>query len=384
MKRTTVFHAMVLALLLLAGLNSCTLLKIESADKPLSVSDLNTRFKVQSFAREVLYQHEQAADSVALLAKGDKRVELNSLRWKLMLVSQLGKLAFQPIPRVSLTDTWAYMLVLQQFLKAESDTAFFGNYQSIMQHTADHHVAHIEQIAAGLLSAKDFPRYKAFVENYAAEHQLSAENDLYYEPISQAYLAFKQLPDSAAVQTVGTLSQVMDEASNKLSFSSDVLSKKLGWQAELLLRAQGFDSIPVETRLNLLQHELNRLASVAESSPEMLSDAIRQFRETVQPLFTSLHTGLETALQRLSDNQAALDTLVLRERVALDSIIRRERQALTKEAKEIADTGLKNALDGFHKMLRTILFFAVLALVVVLGLPFYLGYITGKRAAKQK
>lgn len=73
----------------------------------------------------------------------------------------------------------------------------------------------------------------------------------------------------------------------------------------------------------------------------MLSDAIRQFRETVQPLFTSLHTGLETALQRLSDNQAALDTLVLRERVALDSIIRRERQALTKEAKEIADTGLK-------------------------------------------
>lgn len=384
MKRTTVFHAMVLALLLLAGLNSCTLLKIESADKPLSVSDLNTRFKVQSFAREVLYQHEQAADSVALLAKGDKRVELNSLRWKLMLVSQLGKLAFQPIPRVSLTDTWAYMLVLQQFLKAESDTSFFGNYQSIMQHTADHHVAHIEQMAAGLLSAKDFPRYKAFVENYATEHPLSAENDLYYEPISQAYLAFKQLPDSAAVQTVGTLSQVMDEASNKLSFSSDVLSKKLGWQAELLLKQQGLDSIPLETRLNLLQHELDRLVSVAEQSPEMLSDAIKNFRENLQPLFLGLNSGLEAAMTRLSSDRAAIDSMVLRERVALDSIIRRERQALTKEAKEIADTGLKNALDGFHKMLRTILFFAVLALVVVLGLPFYLGYITGKRAAKQK
>jgi hypothetical protein len=62
-------------------------------------------------------------------------------------------------------------------------------------------------------------------------------------------------------------------------------------------------------------------------------------------------------------------------------MIQRERLALGLDAREIADTGIKNAFAEIHGMVKSILFFGVIALIVVLGMPFYLGYLTGKRAA---
>ena len=362
--------------------NSCTLLKIESADKPLSTSDINTRFLVQSFARDALNNNELAADSIIKLAKDQKQLQLQAIRWKLHMVTQLSKLSFQPMARVALTDTWAYMLKIQNFLSDTTDNPYFGEFQQIALLAAETNVIRIEEIAGNVLNIKEFPRYKEFVETFAAENPLQPERDLYNEPIRDAYLVFKGLPDSSAMQTVGTLSQVVDEASNKFSFSSDILAKKLSWQVDLILKEQGLDSIPLETRLAILEFELNRLADVAVNSPEILSKAMLDFKLKVQPLFEGLNTEIGLAVLSLSRDREALDQMVLRERMALDSLISREREALTKEAKVIADTGIKNFLSEMNKLIRTILFFLVVVLVIILGLPFYLGYITGKRSGK--
>jgi hypothetical protein len=362
--------------------NSCTLLKIESSDKPLSTSDINTRFLVQSFARDALNSNELAADSIINLAKDQKQLQLQAIRWKLHIVAQLSKLSFQPIARVALTDTWAYMLKIQNFLSTVSDNPYFGEFQHIALITAETNVKSIEEIAGKVLNIKDFPRYKEFVEIFAFENPLQPDQDLYNEPIRGAYLAFKGIPDSSAMQTLGTLSQVVDEASNKFSFSSDILGKKLNWQVDLILKEQGLDSIPLETRLAILEHELNRLADVAVNSPEILSQAMLDFKQKVQPLFEGLNTEIASAVLSLSRDREALDQMVLRERLTLDTLIKREREALTKEAKVIADTGIKNFLAEMNKLITTILFFLAIVLVIILGLPFYLGYITGKRSGK--
>jgi hypothetical protein len=69
--------------------------------------------------------------------------------------------------------------------------------------------------------------------------------------------------------------------------------------------------------------------------------------------------------------------------MALDTLVERERMALGLEAREIADTGIKNAFAELHKMLKSILFFGILGLIVILGLPFYLGYLFGKRTGNR-
>jgi hypothetical protein len=239
----------------------------------------------------------------------------------------------------------------------------------------------IEKIASSVLDKKEYPRYREFVETYAREHPLRLENEFRHTPIREAYLTFKELPYSTAVQTVGTLSEVVADATNRFDYASEVAGKKFAWQTSLFLKEQGLDSIPLETRLARVEYELERLVEVAENSPEILATAIEDFRSAVNPIFKGLNSEISRAVVNLAVERRALDQMILRERIALDTMIQRERLALGLDAREIADTGIKNAFAEIHGMVKSILFFGVIALIVVLGMPFYLGYLTGKRAA---
>jgi hypothetical protein len=385
---------LLVVILFLLALHSCTLLKIESADRPLSINDINTRYLVQSYAMEALLLSESALDSIMMLSK-EPDIRLEALKWKLKMttqlrkqsfqpIPQLRKQSFQPIPRVSLTDTWAYLICVRDYIATETEAPVLGEYQSIFVNACEINVQGIERIAVNTLNKREYPRYKEFVEAYAEQHPLTAENELYYKPIRKDYLAFKQVPDSLAIQTVGTLSQVVADASNKLDYTSELAGKKLAWRTELFIKENGLDSASLEKRFGILENELMRLVNVAENSPEILSEAVEDFRYRVQPLFRGLNTRIEQAVSSLSRDRAALDRMILRERVALDTIIQREREAIVLEAKGIADSGIKSAMKEVNRMIRNVLFFVALALLIVLGLPFYFGYLTGKRSAKQK
>ena len=132
------------------------------------------------------------------------------------------------------------------------------------------------------------------------------------------------------------------------------------------------------------ESELERLADVAVNSPEILSDAIEDFRNSVYPIFSELNSQIDRTMVGLAVERRALDQLILRERTALDTLILRERLALSQDAREIADTGIKNAMAEVHDVVKSVLFFGILGLIVILGLPFYLGYLLGKRTGKRE
>ncbi|MEJ2595618.1 MAG: hypothetical protein P8100_10960 [bacterium] len=381
--RTNYQISLLASILLMLTLNSCSLLNFESAE-PLSKKDINTRYRVQSYAGEVLQRNETALDSIMILAEGQQMIQLQALRWKVNMTSRLKKISFQTIPKVALTDTWAYLLSVRNFLSQEDDKQIFGPYQYVLLAAAEENVKGIESIANNLMNENEFLRYKEFVNKYAEENPLTLKNELQYQTIREAYLAFEEIPDSAAIETVGTLPQVVSNLAGNIDFTSEITGKKLAWQTEIFLKERGLDSISLETRLEQFEIELNRLATVAEESPEILSEAIEDFRQRMYPLFSDLNTEIELAVEGLSHQMRVLDTMVLRERIALDSIILREREAISRDAKEIADTGIKNAFAEIHAMIKTILFYLVLILIIILGIPFYLGYLTGKRKGKLK
>ena len=365
---------------LLAG--SCSLINIESEQKPLSVNELNTRLLIQAFAEEALLRTEKAADSILNGAAGQIDIEKNALRWKIQTASALGKISFRTMPRVALVDTWSYMLELQDFFVASTADTIFGPWGPIAMEAVAENARRVEKIASSVLNKKEFPQYKEFVETYAREHPLLLEDEFRHTPIRESYLAFKELPDSTAVKTVGTLSEVVADATNRFDYGADVVGKKMAWQTSLFFKEQGLDSIPLEARLAAVEYELERLADVAVNSPEILAGAIEDFRNAVYPIFTELNSGIDQTMVSLARERVALDSFIMRERLALDTMIMRERQALSLEAREIADTGIKNAFAEIHGMVKSILFYLVIVLIIVLGLPFYLGYITGKRTAR--
>ena len=87
-------------------------------------------------------------------------------------------------------------------------------------------------------------------------------------------------------------------------------------------------------------------------------------------------------MQSLSSDVMSIDTMLMRERVVLDSIVMRERIALTAKADTLVETGIEKAFEGLGNMLQKLIIYFILLFIVVLGLPFYLGYLTGKRKNK--
>jgi cobalamin biosynthesis protein CobD/CbiB len=121
---------------------------------------------------------------------------------------------------------------------------------------------------------------------------------------------------------------------------------------------------------------------VAENSPETIEDAIIEFKKNISPLFRSLNYEIGTAMQSLSKDAKSIDVMLQRERMALDSIILRERIALSTKADALVETGIENVFEGLIATLRKLIVYFILLFLTVLGLPFYLGYLTGKRKSK--
>jgi hypothetical protein len=137
-----------------------------------------------------------------------------------------------------------------------------------------------------------------------------------------------------------------------------------------------------EAKMAEVDRQFERLITVAENSPETIKEAIVEFRYNISPLFEGLNYEIGSAMESLSEDLTSVDSMLLRERVALDSIIKRERVALTEKADTLVDEGIKTAFDSIGDTLSSLILYFILLFVVVLGLPFYLGYLIGRRKSK--
>jgi hypothetical protein len=368
--------------LLVVILNACSLVKIESEQKPLATRELNTRLLTQNYAQIAMDRVELAADSISKLATNDKDIQVNTLYWKIQTSEELGKLSFQTEPRIALMDTWSYFLEVQQALENPKLQQVFGAYKPIALDAVNKNLDGIQKIAASVLPEDEYLKIKEFVEDYADSTPLLSQQEFKHKSIRESYLKFKGIPDSTAVQTVGTLSEVVADATNRFGYYSDASSKRLNWKAQMILRERGIDSLDFEAKMAEIDRQFERLLTVAENSPETIQAAIVEFRSNISPLFAGLNYEIGAAMESLSTDLNSVDSMLLRERMALDSIIKRERLALTDKADTLVDEGINSVFDSLSDMLGSLILYFILLFIVVLGLPFYLGYLIGRRKSK--
>lgn len=361
---------------------SCSLVKIESAQEPLGTRQLNTRLLTQNFARVAMDRIEFSADSIASLSTNEKDIQINTIRWKIKTSQELGAISFQTEPKIALMDTWSYFLEVRNALDNPKIDNIFGTYKHIAVDAIDKNIVGIEGIARRVLKPKEFDKIKSFVQDYANNTPLLMQKEFKHQSVRESYLIYDKIPDSTAVKTVGTLSEVVADATNRLGYYSDASGKRLNWKAEMILLEKGIDSVNIETKLKEIDRQFERLLVVAESSPETIEDAIIEFRKNIAPLFGSLNHEISSAMKSLSTDMRFIDSISQRERVAIDSIIKRERIALTTKADVLVETGIESAIDSVGKTLRSLIIYFILLFLVLIGLPFYIGYIVGKRRPK--
>ncbi|WP_456865899.1 hypothetical protein [Galbibacter sp. BG1] len=376
------FRTYISAILILFVLQSCSLLKIESAQEPLTTSQLNSRLLTQSFIADASERVEWAADSI-IYEEADFEIQKNAYRWKLKTLTSYREVGFQTMPQLALVDAWALSLAMENFLVSDKARPLFGKWQPYVANIAHTNSNTIEKNARSLLSEKNYKKLDELVENYVQKNPIYGLN-FRHKSIRDAYLEANNTPDSTALKTVGTLSEVMTNFSNRLVYTSESTGKQLQWNTELMLREQGIDSASLQKAFNSMDNSLNRLVTTAETTPEMLDESIKDFRRDMQILFLGLHNDIESSKVFFSEERASIDTIIERERIALDSMVLRERKALSKEVNILAEEAINNTMTHVKDIISSVLFYVVLFFAIILFLPFLLGYFTGRIFQKNK
>lgn len=361
---------------------SCSLVKIESEQQPLSKQDLNIRVLTQSMVNEATNRIEHAADSI-IKTTSNTDLQKHAYHWKIESLNTFKNTAFQSSPKLSLMDTWTYMLQVLKFMQTDSGKEYFGIYTPYVRQISENNVNAIEEKAQGLYKPEAFRQHKAFAHHYAETHPLSKEN-LKHNSVRSEYIEFLKVPDNLAFTTVGTLSEVMANFSDKLSYSTDAAGKQLKWNTQLMLKEKGFDSLQINEVMATIDLKVDRLSAIAENTPEKLNMALQSFSKDMSILFFGLNNQIEFVSERLSLERQAIDTIIMRERLALDQIVLREREALSAEASDLTVKVVDNAMLHLKDLTGTILFYVVVLFAILLFLPFALGYFAGKIHQKNK
>lgn len=212
----------------------------------------------------------------------------------------------------------------------------------------------------------------SFAHQYAETNPLSKDN-LKHSSVRSEYIDFLEVPDSLAFTTVGTLSEVMSNFSEKLSYSTDAAGKQLKWNLELMLKEKGYSAEQIEDVMSSIESKVDRLGLIAEETPDKLNSAMQSFSRDMQYLYFSLNDQIEAVRERLSAERKAIDTIVMR-----------EREAIASEASEVSVKVVDSAMAHLKGLTGTILFYVVLLFAVLLFVPFAMGYFTGKIRQKMR
>jgi hypothetical protein len=99
-----------------------------------------------------------------------------------------------------------------------------------------------------------------------------------------ALYSFLDLSENEAVTTVGTLSQVVSDFGSRVSLLGEHIPNRAEWRSELLLRESGFDGRSLQAELEAFSQRLERVAVVAEQTPELVDTTLAGLNQEVAAL----------------------------------------------------------------------------------------------------
>jgi hypothetical protein len=366
------------ATLLLAALPliGCSLLTIELPEDPLDQLEINARLATHRFVGHFSKTVSDAADGISA-ATQDEPIALNALRWKIAATAAVSTTAFQVSPRDALVDTWIYCVQMEDFLGEGAGSSLFGPLQSRASTAAAELAADVGELVAGFLPADELSRYQAFVRSYADEVPL---RDLATprESAVPALYAFLGIDPGEAVTTVGTLSQVVSDFGSRVSLLGDQVPNRTAWRSELFLRESGVDGRSLQTQLAGFNERVERLAFVAEQTPDLVDEALLRINEELATLMEALDVQRVAVMEGLERERLGLAAVVARERAALVEAVAAERTATLEELERYSDGVIADAWSQIRDLLGIAIFGLIALLLVLFGVPFGLGMLVGR------
>lgn len=364
----------VLAMLLAATLTGCSLLKVSvSTGEPLPKEDVRLRTLTRGFYYDMASEVARTADSIAAAAS-HLSTRVAAVRWKIRATRAGVAAAMQGIPDVAMADLWILCRRMNQGFAAAPDSLLFGAQSDLARATAMRLDSQISELARQELAPERYELMARFVEEYVRENPVL---DADAEP-SNTTLRWIEFLRGNGVEpdfATGSIAEVLADVNDRLSGQTQQLASSVGWSKDILQMQLQQDSIrsQIGAQLDSLERNFERIVLVAEHLPEISDRMLEGLNAQAEQLIHTLDASVGSAF-------ADFD----RQRGELQRYVSGEREALVEQLRRSADELVAATLDAVPGLIGKVLLYVVLALVVLIGGPFALGFWLGGVRQKAK
>lgn len=354
-------------------LPSCSLLKFQLNEEgaiPLSKTEMNIRVYTHTYISTFFSELEDAVDSLKQVTD-DPKIIGQSLVWLMNNESAVQNAVFQINPKVALADTWLLSIQMVNFLEHHGEK-YFGDYTPILLEPTQKLNIQITQAAQRMLNNKEYNTMHDFVSKQSYQSYIT-EINYTRDPIYAKWLQYNNMPDTAAVSTVGSLSQVIAGFSDRFSVMGGQIGKIAQWQLELASLYTGITPETFKAIGDSANVRIDEFMALVNQMPYYLDTTLVKISGDLQTITDIMDRRIALTMATLQQERSALETMVAREREIImndvDSISVHVTHAVMQEATE---------------MLKDALLYLCLLFTIILFIPFGLGYATGRIFTKQK
>ena len=363
-KSLTLWIAIILAATTLA---SCSLLKVSvSTGEPLSKHDANARVMTRGFYYELSTDITQTADSIVSLTP-EVEYQVRVIKWKIRATKAALAAAMQSIPEVALADLWILCNRSTEALNQAPDSMLFGEYSYMAREVTTRLDSKVLELADNVLSAERLKLMKNFVGEYMETNKVSNGEEV-ASNTTYAWLNYLKVNGIVTANSTGSIAEVMADMSDKVDGQTKQISKTIGWSKDILDIRMQQDSTKsqLQSQLRELENNFDRMVVVMENIPA-ISDTI------VENLNTQIHKLIYTMNYSVDNAFISID----QQRDSIQKFISLEREMLIKDGTIAANDAISTALDALPALVGKIVLYIIILGVVMLGVPFAIGFWAG-------
>ena len=220
--------------------------------------------------------------------------------------------------------------------------------------------------AGGALAVDRYGLMERFVADYVRENP--ADGEMEGSNTTLAWIEFLRANGIEHAYATGSIAEVLADVNDRVSGQTQQLANSVGWSKDLIAMQLQQDSMRLEVgaRLDSLERNFTRIVVVAEHLPEISDKVLEELNKQVTQLIYTMNYSLDNAFANFD-----------RQRDELQRYVTAERQALVDQLRESADGVVQRTLDAVPGLVGKVLLYVVLALVVLIGGPFALGFWLG-------
>ena len=360
---------------LLLTLGGCSLFRfsVDTGNPPLSTEEVNVRTMTRGFYYDLSDEITRTADSIVSTAP-DISVRIRAIRWKMQSTRAAVAAAMQSTPDVALLDTWLLCVRMDSAFCRLPDSLLFREQTPLARTVAARLSKKAGRLAANLLPEEKYRLMERFVAEYMTANPVTASQ---FTPVNTTlpWIEFLRANGVEPQYNVGSVSDVIADLGDRFGGQSAQTVNSITWSKDIFELQMEQDSVRsrLMAQLDSLEQNFDRLVLVAEHMPQIADYIGASLNEEFSALIHTLNGAVDNAF-------ADID----RQRMELQAYVSAEREAMILQAREAVDEAVQRAMDRIPALVGKLLVWIVLFAVVVLGVPFGIGFWAGRLREKAK